>query len=334
MQWSDTNLTQEEYALLSCSKDGWYKKQERYTQFMDILKRYIELWGTAVSIDFIDFCFPEITFNGDLIGNRGMQMINCSFYGKVSFKDTVFKEECRIQDCIFHQEAIYKNLLFNGEATWVLNSYKQQVTYQSLTFKDEFFLSSQTYEDHVAFEKLEFCSEADFNSLDCKKEFKIIDLKGIEFFKWDDLICVYNSPQCEWDDQELFLENYFKKNPDDLKTFKLANELKEVFPEEMDRVNQKLIDNDWSWSCYYYIEYFGSITKQYLGKKEYAKAKRHLDFFENKLRTSDKELTHLISVAYVENILWQLNHKQQKEAWKYIPPRVKGEYEKIWSPPR
>lgn len=215
---TNTNLTQEEYALLSCSKEGWYKEQERYTQFMDILKRYIELWGTAVSIDFIDFCFPEITFNGNLIDNRGMQMINCTFYGKVTFKDIVFEENVRIQECTYHNEVVYENLKFRKDISWIECIYEKQSRFKNLIFVGELYTSWNTFENDVLFEQFTLHYQSDLSSIVLKSKLKIVDLKGIEFFKWDELRCIYNSPQCEWEDKELYLDNYFKKNPDDLKT--------------------------------------------------------------------------------------------------------------------
>ncbi|MBN2824887.1 MAG: hypothetical protein JXQ76_06155, partial [Campylobacterales bacterium] len=128
------DLTQEEYALLSCSKEGWQKGQERYTLFIEILKRYIELWGTAISIDFNEMCFPEIIFDDALIANRGMQMRDCIFYGSVTFENIVFSDYVWINNCTYHSETIFQNLQFMKEIDWMGCTYKQKSLFLNIKF--------------------------------------------------------------------------------------------------------------------------------------------------------------------------------------------------------
>jgi len=327
-------LSPEEYKLLSCSKANWHTDGKAYQNFIALLKRYIELFGTAETIDFVDISFPQIYINDKLLKNRGVRFIRCNFYRKVIFEDMTFSEQFDMQMCECFQEVGFRNIIFEKEANIMENVYHKKITFENIIFLDAIDFYALSCKNSVLFQDLTFHKEADFSNIYVTNRCMIRDLKGLEFFKWDELFCVYNTAQYDWNQREEYLQNYLRSDSIlDLNKIKIVEEIKTLFPEDAREVDKRLIETTDTWSCYFFIEYFSDVTGIYLKRKNYTQAKKHLDYFNHKLKSSNEEIVKIIDIPYVENILWQLNPKEKKEVWKHIPKGIQERYKRIWRSP-
>ena len=326
----ENDLTQEEYTILSCNKENWDKKEKRYMQFMKTLKKYIASWGTALSIDFNDIAFPEIIIDKDILGNRGMHLMNCTFYGEVTFENIVFEGLVRIQDCVFEGIATFQDIVFQEDTTIACNHHHGVSIFKDIIFHNELYFSNIEFTKRAFYENLHFYKDADFNDILLKDGCKILELKGLEFFKWDALFCVYYTPHCFWDAREEYMENYLQDNINDKQKIELTQEIKNLFPDVAEEVNKRLIESSDDWSCYFFLEFFVDVTSRHLQRREYTQATAHLEYIEKKMKYGDDELESLLDVAYIENLLWELKPHEKKRVWEYLPTGIQNRYARIW----
>ncbi len=327
----NNDLSKKEYKILSCAKSGWDISEKRYLDFMNILKRYIEYWATPENINFNGIYFPEMIIDEKLFGNKGIHIFNCIFYGEVHFKNIEFSDLVRIQDCIFRKKVYWNKLIFKKDSAIMCNQFIEECSFENCTFYDELYFSSNEFNRKVFFENIEFNQKADFVDNILKDGCEIKRLQRLEFFEWDSLFCIYNTPECIWDAREEYINHYMsEKNMNNKLKIDLTLEIKSLFPEVKRDVNKRLLENANDWSCYFFLEAFVDITNKYLRKREYTKAIEHLVYVEKKMKNGNDELVSLLDVAYIENLLWDLERDEKKRAWKYLPIGIQNRYTRIW----
>ena len=324
-----TYLSTEEYQVLYSNKEGWQKNEERYSEFFLILKKYIEYFHTSPQIDFSSFSFPEIIFNHELLGSASIFIKNSIFFGETIFENLTFNDKVHISGSNFLAKSYFQNITFHCDTVIMNNKFKNEVVLKELTFQDEAFFADNIYYDNLLLDSLFFSKESSFNDSLLNKRCKIKNIRGIEFMEWDDLYCI-NYEQCEWDDLDKYI---MRKEPYEILLIELVHKIKQKFPEVIAKIKDELYQTSSGGSCFFWIEKFGYNTRDCIRKKEYTQAEKYLNFMDIALKTDDTNLKNIIEVGYVENILYDLTHIQQKEAWKYIPERTKKSYATIWSVP-
>ena len=329
MKLSISSLSTEEHQVLSYSKKNWQKSEERYSDFFFILGKYIEHYQTSPQIDLSFISFPEITFNHELLGSASIFINDATFYGDTVFENLVFEEKVHISGGSFLGKCHFENIIFHKDANIMHNTFEQEVTLKELTFKEEAFFADNVYHGTLLLDTLTFSKEASFSDSLLSLKCVIKDINGIEWFDWDDLYCV-NYEQCEWDALDEYIA---RKEQNEIRLINLVKEIKQEFPEVIDEIKEELYQSSLGWSCYFWIEKFGYLTRDLLRRREYGQAQKYLNFMDKALKTDDPNMKNTIETGYVENILYDLAQKQQKEAWKYIPERTKRSYAALWSVP-
>lgn len=325
------DLTSQDYTLLSCSKKGWNSDGKAYQSFMNVLKRYIALFGTASCIDFVDINFPQIYINDKLLRNRGFRLIRCDFHGKVIFENITFLEQFDMQMCECFEELSFRNIVFEKEVNIMENIYHKKTIFENITFLDTINFYGLSCKESILFKNFTFHNEAEFSNIFVKNICMIRAFKSLEFFQWDELFCVYNIAQYDWNQREEYLQNYLKEDSIlDLHNIKIVEEIKTLFPEDAKEIDKRLIETTDTWSCYFFIEYFADITGVYLKRKNYIQAKAHLKYIETKFNNAEDKIAKILNDGYVENILYQLNPKERKEVWEHIPKGIQERYIRIW----
>ncbi len=329
MMFYNEYLSPEEYQKLYCSKEGWQRGEKRYDEFITLLKRHIEYYQSNTQIDLTSISFPEITFDQELLGTASVFTSGSEFYGDVVFENLMFKDKVYISGCSFLGKCCFENTVFRQNATIMFNTFKQETILKELTFKEEASFTDNAFHDALLLDTLTFYKEASFTDSILHQKSVIKNINGIEWFEWDDLYCM-NYEQCEWSELDKYI---VQKEPKKVRLIKLVHEIKKEFPEVIDEIKEELYQTGMGWSCYFWIEKFGYLTRDILRKREYTRAQKYLNFMDKTLKNADPDMTNTIEVGYVENILYDLTHKQKKEAWKYLPDRTKKSYAMIWGIP-
>jgi len=313
------SLTEEEYKILSCSKENWQKNKPKNMEFIKILKKYIDSFGTNSTVYLESISFPDISFNDKLFGNNGIYIQNCTFYGKVYFKDLICRENVNINHNEFMDEVVYENISFQNEVQMFWNTYNQDVIFQNLTFKDELTIDD-IFDSNVMFKSLIFYKNTDFSGLVLKKKCQLLNLKGAEYLTWNELLCIYDSPNVFWDEREKYIDSIFEKQDSiDKETLILVKKIKKDFPDVVEKITNSLEDLDSGWSCFSWMQQFGNSTKELFQRRSYVEAEKHLLFMEKAFLQGSDKLQNIIETAYIENILWQVSYNIRKEALKYVP---------------
>jgi len=320
MAFVNDSLTEEEYRILSCSKENWQNDEPKHDKFIKTLKKYISLYGSDSTVYFESISFPDITFSEKLFENNGLHIQKCTFYGKVLFTQLVCQSEVNINECEFFAEVVYENIIFQNEVQMFCNTYNQDVTFQDLTFKDKFTIDDDFFNSNVVFKALTFCKNVDFSDLILKRKCQLLDLKGVEYLTWNELLCIYDSPDVFWDEREKYIDSIFEKQDSiDKETLILVKKLKAEFPAVVEKISRYLEETSSGWSCYFWIEQFGNSTKELFQRRNYREAEKHLLFIEKEFLQGSEKIQNIIEVAYVENILWKVSSKIRNEALKYVP---------------
>jgi len=313
------SLTEEEYKILSCNKGNWHKDKSKHDKFIKTLKKYISLYGSDSTVYFESISFPDIAFSEKLFENNGLHIQKCTFYGKVLFTDLVCKKEVNINHCEFFDEVIYKNIIFKNEVQMFWNTYHKEVIFKDLIFKNELDVDD-VFNDNVTFQALTFNKEVDFSSLVLKAKCQILNISGAEHLIWNELLCIYDSPDVFWDEREKYIDSIFKKQDSiDKETLLLVKELKAEFPEVVEKISRYIEETSSGWSCYFWIEQFGNSTKELFQRRNYREAEKHLLFMEKVFLKGSERIQNIIEVAYIENILWKVSSEIRNEALKYVP---------------
>lgn len=322
-------LTEEEYHVLSCNKKDWNDNNVLVKNFMAILKKYIFNYATEEGIDFSEISFPTIAFDPNLIASQSINFYNCVFYGEVKFDSLVLAAGMRIQSSIFWDTVYMINIRFGGDVTILDNTFNHKIFYKNLIFEDEFLFADIRCSEKLVFENLEFLAEADIHDIYLKQGCNVGDIKGLKFFDWHELICVYDAPEYIWHDRDTYIEHYMEDN--DIRTMKLAREIKAEFPKASKELNKRLSETSQMWSCYFFLEYFAEVTNSRLKSRDYREAEKHMLFMQKKIKQGDEDIASLLDVAYIENLMWNFSSREKKEVWGHIPTGIQNRYNRIWS---
>jgi len=315
----NNSLTKEEHEILSCNKENWHKDKSKHDKFIKALKKYISLYGSDSTVYFESISFPDITFSEKLFVNNGLHIQKCVFYGKVLFIDLVCKKEVNINHCEFLGEVVYENIIFKNEVQMFWNTYHKEVIFKDLIFKNKLDIDD-VFNDNVTFQALTFNKEVDFSSLVLKEKCQMLNISGAEHLKWNELLCIYDSPDVFWDEREKYIDSIFEKQDSiDKETLILVKELKAEFPEVVKKISRYLEETSSGWSCYSWIEQFGNSTKELFQRRNYREAEKHLFFMEKVFLKGSERIQNIIEVAYIENILWKVSSEIRNEALKYVP---------------
>ena len=322
----NTFLSDEEQYILNCSKEGWRDNDEQYNVFMAALKKYIAHYQSCLQIDFSSIFFPKITFDQHLLGDASICIVNSTFYDDAIFENLIFLENVQIQQCNFLGDCHFEDIHFYRDAVLLVNTFKRRVTFKKMIFEGEAFFVDNVYNGNLLLDTLTFSQEASFYDSLLKQKCMIKNIKGVEWFEWDDLYCI-NDGQCEWEELEVYIA---LKDPHDIKLIDFVREIKGRFPELVDMIKEELYQESSGGSCFQWIEKFGYITRDLLRNRQYEQAKVYLDFMDKALRGATPELKDTIEVGYVENILYDLTQQQKKDAWKYLAEKTKESYNSLW----
>jgi len=323
-----SKITKGEYQILSCEKKGWRADDTCSKEFMAILEKYILSSSTKERVDFSEISFPEIVFDTKLIESHGIHFFNCVFYGEVRFDSLVLDAEMEIQNSVFWGAFQMQNMHFGGEVTILDNDFHAKSLYGNLVFEDELLFADVRCKEMLVFENLEFLAYADIHNVYLEQGCRVNGIQGLSFFDWQELVCVYDIPECIWKERELYITEYMKAN--DIKTMTLARELKSLFPEASKEVDERLSESGDMWSCYFFLERFADATNRRLRSRAYDEASGQLLFIQKKIKEGDEDIVSLLDVAYVENLMWGFNAREKKEAWDHIPTEIQNRYKKIW----
>jgi len=314
--------------ILYSNKKNWKSNDSRRGEFKLALNRYIASFSSSKHIDFLNISFPYIVFDNKSIDASSINFFDCTFYGEVKFMALSFDKAINIQNCIFWDKFQMFDIVFNDNITILDNDFYAKSYYKNLLFKGELSFIDIHCHDTLIFDNLEFNAQTNINDIFLQQGCTVTRIKGLSFFDWDELLCVYDTPECIWDDRDIYIESYMKDN--DIKSMNLAREIKKYFPEIHKDIDMELTKNNYMWSCYSFLEYFSNVTNSALKSKRYAEATKQLLFIQKKIKNADDDMVSLLDVAYVENLMWSFRADEKKEAWKYIPTIIQNRYNHIW----
>lgn len=319
-------LSSEEKKILSCSKKRWRVGEQRYDIFFTVLNKYIDHYQSCSFIDLSHISFPSITFNYDLLKGTSVYINDSKFYGITTFKDLEFKEKVFINGCEFLDKCCFENILFHQDISIMFNIFEGAVELKTLTFREEGFFGDNIFNKTVLIDTFMIGSGVIFTNSKIGKKCVIKNINNLRLFEWDELYCVHLN-LCEWDQ----LNDYIAlKEPSDIRLIHLVAEIQQMYPEVNDHLKTELFEYSSGWSCFFWLGRFGYYTRDLLGQREFKQAQKYLIFMDQVLKSDDQDWINTIETSFVENILYDLTHKQQKEAIQYVPARIKVSYENIW----
>ena len=114
---------------------------------------------------------------------------------------------------------------------------------------------------------------------------------------------------------------------------KIKREIAAQFPEEAKVVDAQMeyFDED---AYDTWLERFVDTTNEAMAKRDEPVVQAHLSFVSQQLAATDEEGRRAIDVAYIENLMWNLDPEAKRWAWPRIPANLKQLYIDMWGDPK
>lgn len=83
-----------------------------------------------------------------------------------------------------------------------------------------------------------------------------------------------------------------------------------------------------------WLERFCDTTNAAMARRDEVRVDEHLSFVSQQLAKGDEEMRQALDVAYVENLMWNLDTDAKRWAWPRIPSNLKKLYIDMWGEPK
>jgi hypothetical protein len=104
------------------------------------------------------------------------------------------------------------------------------------------------------------------------------------------------------------------------------------FPEEAAATDARMefFDDD---AYETWLERFCDTTNEAIAHRDEQRVRAHLSFMSQQLEIADDDMRRALDVAYVENLMWNLDLEAKRWAWHRIPSNLKQLYRDMWGQP-
>jgi len=107
----------------------------------------------------------------------------------------------------------------------------------------------------------------------------------------------------------------------------------ERFPMEAQLVDAEMDDFDED-AYEIWLEKFCDTTNAAMQRRDAAQVDAHLLFISQRLASADEHVRRTLDVAYVENLMCNLDPDGKRWAWPRIPANLKALYSDLWGTPK
>jgi len=112
--------------------------------------------------------------------------------------------------------------------------------------------------------------------------------------------------------------------------------IRKELPLESDLTDQKMLERGFDLEDelhHLWVEQLADVTNEFLRQKNFEEATKQLNFFASSYNSGNYHVKNCIDVSYAENLMWNLEPKDKKQAWLVIPRELKALYIAIWGEP-
>ncbi len=119
---------------------------------------------------------------------------------------------------------------------------------------------------------------------------------------------------------------------DDTPETRLVARLRDALPEVSAAVDAWLAQRgiDLDDGPYMWLDGLSNLTMEALKAGEFERASACMKYMSALVEEGDEATIRIVDVGYVEGLLWDMDDRQKRRAWRHIPAPLRKLYADVW----